>query len=135
MISSVLLAELKRQEGFSPVVYKCTAGFNTIGYGLNLDAGIDEALAEVILKHQVEQVEHEITRRLDWFKNLTSARREVLINMAFNLGIEGLLKFHRTLFLMENSRHDEAAVEMLNSKWAKQVGNRAKYLSEKYKNG
>jgi lysozyme len=134
-VSTTLLAELKRQEGFSRTIYKCPAGFNTIGYGLNLDAGISEGLAEVILKYLINEVEQELIRKLDWFPNLTQARKEVLINMAFNLGIEGLLKFRHTLFLMENSRHEEAAVEMLNSKWASQVGGRARYLSEKYKRG
>jgi lysozyme len=135
MTSSVLLAELKRQEGFSGTVYKCPAGYNTIGYGLNLDAGISEGLASCILNYQIEEVRNELLRRVSFFRNLTQARQEVLINMAFNLGVDGLMKFHRTLFLMENSRHEEAAAEMLNSKWASQVGGRAKYLSEKYKKG
>lgn len=134
-ISTSLLNELKRHEGFSKNVYKCTAGYNTIGYGLNLDAGISEGLAEVILNYQVQEADRVLTKTFGFYTNLTQARKEVLLNMVFNLGLDGLKKFHRTLYLIERSRHEEAAVEMLNSKWAAQVGGRAKYLSEKFKKG
>jgi lysozyme len=48
--------------------------------------------------------------------------------MAYNLGMTGFFKFEKTIAFLEKGDFESAANEMLNSKWANQVGKRAKEL-------
>jgi lysozyme len=131
---SKLIDQLKRHEGLKLKPYLCTARKLSIGYGLNLDAGISEGLADLILKYQVGVVEKHLMKM--WcFNQLDEVRQNVLINMAFNLGISGLLKFSKMIYEVGQGDYNQAAKEMMDSKWAKQVGNRAVELSEQMRSG
>ena len=70
---------------------------------------------------------------LPWWRTLIYERQRVLANMAFNLGIDGLLGFRHTLLAMEQGRYDEAVIGMMGSKWAGQVGDRAVRLAKMMK--
>ena len=83
----------------------------------------------MILAHRVRKIQFELISRLPYWNRLSPIRQDVLINMAYNLGIEGLMKFKVTLSMIEAGRYEEAARQMLQSKWAKQVGKRAIDLS------
>lgn len=135
MISSNGIADLKRHEGFKAKLYIDTTGHRTVGYGFNVDATISEGLADAILRYQTQEKEDELTQRFDWYPNLSVARKDVIVNICFNLGVDGFAKFVNTIYLIAHGRHEEAAVEMLKSTWAKQVGGRANYLSDKFKRG
>jgi lysozyme len=146
-----LIEQLKRHEGFRSKVYKCTAGCNTIGYGYNLDAnplklsnyeihgfninGIDERIAEWLLMRMVEKCHTDLIESITWFETLNEVRQCVLINMAFNLGISGLLQFKNTLEMVRAGDYVLAANAMLKSKWATQVHSRATELAKQMKNG
>jgi lysozyme len=131
-----LKVELVRDEGLRLKPYRCTAGKLTIGVGRNLeDRGISESEAAVLLENDIRQVEADLERRLPFFRSLTDARQRVLVNMGFNLGVPGLLKFENTLKLIEAGKYADAAAAMLDSKWAKQVGARAARLSQMMKEG
>ena len=130
-----LIEQIKRHEGLSLKLYKCTSDKWSIGYGLNLDAGITEELAELILEYQVKCTVSEL-RKLEWFFNIDSvARHDVIVNMAFNLGVAGVCKFHKMINAISLHDYHQAAIEMLDSKWAKQVGNRAIELAEQMRSG
>lgn len=136
MLSEQALELLKLHEGYRDRVYKDTVDKQTIGYGWNIDdTPICREAAEVQLKYQVELAEKEVRKAIDFFGNLTKARQEVLVEMSFNMGIKGLMTFKNTLKLMESSKHEEAAAQMLKSKWAEQVGQRARTLAAKYAKG
>ncbi len=121
---------IKRHEGLKLKPYRCTAGKLTIGYGRNLDdRGITEHEAELLLATDLAQITGELDRYLPWWQSLPQAAKEVLVDMAYNLGTSGLLKFKKTLAALQAKRWKEAAIEMLNSRWAKQVGPRAIELS------
>lgn len=124
------LLDLRRHEGLRLKPYRDTVGVLTIGYGRNLDAnGIRYAEAELMLQNDVEEVLEAVSKALPWFGSLDEDRQAILVNMAFNLGLAGLLGFNNTLAEIEAGRYDEAAARMLESKWATQVGNRAKELA------
>lgn len=124
-----LLDQLKRHEGRSLKPYKCPAGKLTIGYGRNLeDVGISEVEAMVMLRNDIEQCYEELSV-FSWFEDLDQVRQEALINMLFNLGLPTFLKFKKTLKYVAEGKYSQAAAEMLNSKWATQVGDRAKELA------
>lgn len=120
---------LKKHEGFRATPYKCTAGKMTIGYGLNLEEGITEEEAEYLLLGRIKKVEEKLSS-YPWFVMQSKNRRTVLINMAYNLGINGLFKFKK--MIAELNRYDYvcAAKEMMDSRWARQVGSRADELHE-----
>lgn len=131
---SKLIEQLKRHEGFRSKPYKCTEGFTTIGYGFNVDAGISELLAELILKNQVYTIEYELGS-FGWFDSINEARQDVVINMVFNIGKSGFMQFKKMIAAIEHGDFEEAATQMLDSKWAKQVGNRAVELAEQMRVG
>jgi len=126
-----LTEQLVQHEGLRQNPYYCTAGKLTIGVGRNLEAvGISKSEAMFMLENDVIRVMGELDEHLPWWRDLSQTRRHVLLDMAFNLGIFGLLKFRNALTAMQDERWADAAVEMLDSRWAQQVGNRAKTLAK-----
>ena len=126
MDTEQLIADLRRDEGCVLTPYRCSSGKLSIGIGRNLDdVGISDAEADTLLRTDIERVENGLDLHLPWWRRLTEPRQRVLANMAFNLGIHGLLKFGRTLNAIERGNYDEAASHMLASKWAGQVKGRA----------
>lgn len=124
-----LIAMLQRHEGLRLKPYKCTAGKLSIGYGRNLDdMGISEIEAMVMLRHDIEQCYQELSM-FSWFEDLDQVRQEALIDMLFNLGLPTFLEFKKTLKFVAEGKYSQAAEEMLRSKWADQVGDRAKELA------
>ncbi len=118
--------QLVRHEGLRLKPYRCSAGKLTIGVGRNIEeVGITEEEAMTLLSNDISRVIKELERRVPAFANLNEVRRRVLIDMGFNLGIGRLIKFRRMLAALEAGDYAQAAVEMLDSRWARQVGNRA----------
>lgn len=124
----------KAFEGLRLKPYKCTAGKLTIGYGRNLeDVGISQAEADMMFERDFAMAESEVKRlckanQIDW-ENLIEQRFYVLTDMMFNLGYNRLSKFNKFLYALKTGSYTAAADEMLDSVWAKQVGNRATQLS------
>lgn len=121
---------IKRHEELRLKPYHCTAGKLTIGYGRNLDdKGITEEEADRMLHNDILLCSLQLDRDLPWWKHHPENVQMVLMDMCFNLGINGFLEFKRTLGYIRDQKYSAAAVEMLKSKWASQVGARAKELS------
>ena len=136
MMSDDGLAVLRRHEGFKDRPYRDTVGVLTIGYGWNLESDpMAREAAEIQMRMKLESLEALLLSKFDWYPNLSQTRKDVILNMCYNLGIDGFSQFRNTIWLIQNSRFDEAGEEMLKSKWAKQVGNRAIFLSDKMKAG
>lgn len=127
---------LTLHEGKRNKPYKDTVGKTTIGIGRNLDdKGLSDSEVLYLFRNDLQQHSKEVEQAFPWVSGLDPARRAVLIDMCFNLGIGGLSQFKRTLELIRNGEYEKAAVAMLQSKWATQVGNRAKRLSEMMRTG
>tara|TARA_Y100001956_G_C4044829_1_gene152275 strand:+ start:204 stop:620 length:417 start_codon:yes stop_codon:yes gene_type:complete len=130
-----MIEQLKRHEGLELKPYRCTSGKLTIGYGRNLEAkGISKGEAEAMLFSDIAEAEEKLVRA-GFLSGLNDARKAVLINMAFQLGFNGLSKFRNMLAAVQSEQYDLAASEMLDSLWAKQTPNRAKELSEQMLTG
>ena len=126
-----IFEEIKKHEGFRSKVYKCTEGFDTIGYGFAIkDLEIDEDVADLILMKKLHSLLKRILIAFPWFKDVDEIAKGVIVNMCYQLGIRGFSKFKKTIYLLETEQYEEASVEMLDSLWAKQTPNRAKELSE-----
>lgn len=134
-----LARQLRRDEAVVPHAYEDSEGLLTIGVGRLIDkrkgGRLRDDEIEYLLKNDIADVSESLRRRLPWLSKLDEARQGVLLNMAFNLGIDGLLAFRKTLALVESGDYAGASVEMLNSKWARQVKGRATRLSEQMRTG
>jgi len=134
-----LMASLKSHEGFRPTVYDDATGRNlrrgdtlrgvaTIGYGTTV---LSEPQAEWLLASRIAADHETLGRTLSFFDDLPDEAQEVLVEMAYQLGIPGLLKFHNTLAAL--GRHDwpAAAAGMRASRWAEQTPLRAEALTKR----
>ena len=127
---SALIRQIRLHEGERLKPYRCSAGKLTIGVGRNLDdRGITREESAMLLDNDIRLLEVELYRALPWASALDDVRQRVLLDMAFNLGLPGLLQFKRTLEAIRTGQYQQAATMMLDSLWARQVGQRAERLS------
>lgn len=130
-----LINWLKRDEGFAAFPYSCPAGQLTIGYGRNLEKrGITQKEALFLLENDMDDFYRQLLN-LDWFITLPPGVQDALINMTFNLGFIGLLKFKKMIAALENKDYATAAREALDSLWARQVPARAKRVAVQIRAG
>ena len=132
-----LIEQLKRDEGavldangyHKP--YQDSLGIWTIGYGHNCQTNpITDAAANQILVDDIAKAEASVLREWPWAQDLDIPRRNVLINMVFNMGLAKVRGFVNFLECLKQGQYINAAEHMLDSLWAKQVGDRAKRLAE-----
>ena len=132
MNMDALLEQLVEHEGLRLKPYRCTAGKLTIGCGRNLDdRGISKDEALYLLRNDIKKCinDAEAVIGSQVWEGLSEARKRVLVDMRFNLGAGGIRTFKNTLQAIREGRYDDASRGMLNSKWARQVGRRAKTLA------
>jgi len=156
-IKKELIEMLKKHEGFKGKPYFCSAGKKTIGYGRNIDdvgfsteeihflkldnsrdfdiEPLSVTEAEFLLYNDIVAAINECKKLDIDFEKLDSVRQDVITDMMFNLGYHRLTKFKKTLRYVKGRLFHYAAVEMLDSKWARQVKSRAVELSNMMKIG
>lgn len=135
MDSQKLAAMLIEEEGLRLKVYMDTAGVPTIGVGRNLrDKGITKDEALKMLQDDIADVLVALPSLAGWYR-LDHVRQLVLADMAFNLGVHGLLEFKDMLSAVWHGDWEAATQEMLTSRWAHQVGRRAHRLAEMMRTG
>ncbi len=131
-----LKARLSLDEGRRKKPYQCSAGKLTIGVGRNLeDRGLLDDEIDLLLSNDIRDSIGDCHRLVRSFDQLSDVRQEVLVNMMFNLGYARLAGFKKFLGALSRSDWTEAANQMLDSKWADQVGNRADRLAKAMRTG
>lgn len=134
--TEALAQTLMADEGFRGVPYLDLGGTLTIGFGRNLIAKpLTRLQASRILFDDINDTLSALDSRLSWWRDLDDVRQMVVANMAFNLGISGLLGFPLMLTALKAKDYETAAREMCNSTWAHQVGARALRLSNEMRTG
>ena len=135
MTTPQLVSDLQRDEGLRLSAYPDPLSGGepyTIGYGHTGGVHVSEVWtqeeAETTLLQDIAVAEQSLDRSLPWWRELDDVRQDALCNMCFNLGISRLLGFHNMLVDLQANDYDGAASEMLDSKWAVQVGARAQRL-------
>jgi lysozyme len=117
--------KIRFEEGFEPKLYRCTEDKLTIGIGFNLDAiEMPERIAMMWLDHILDGIIRDLEQEL-WYRDLSENRRVVILDMAYQLGINGMLRFQKMIYALRWERWGEAANELLDSRYAKQTPNRA----------
>lgn len=130
------IEQLVLHEGFELHPYVDTVGKVTIGVGRNLtDRGISKEEALLLLENDVELHKEELEAAFPIVTQLDGVRYYVLLDMAFNMGIPRLSKFVKMWAAIESKNYFRAADEMLDSKWARQVGQRARTLATQMETG
>jgi len=126
-----LLDNIKESEGFRSTVYKCTAGHDTIGYGFAIkDLYLTKKDCDMLLERKIAELKIRVNNKFPFVSDLPQAVQDVVVEMCYQLGVTGVSKFSLTLKHLENKDFENAAIEMLDSRWAKQTPNRAKKLSD-----
>lgn len=121
---------ITRHEGERLKLYVDTRGFRSIGIGRNLDGkGITHDEAMYLLRNDIKVCQSELLEHLPWTANLDDLRREILVEMCFQLGLGGLLGFQNTLKHIQAGEWDAAADGMLASAWHSQTPGRAEELA------
>lgn len=127
---------LKLHEGWSAKPYKCSAGALTVGWGHNLDAkGIKPEVGDLLLRLDILDAIADARALVPNFDEHDAVRQAVILDMSFNLGRDRLAKFERTLASFVAKNYTRTAEQMLESKWATQVGRRATRLAEMMRTG
>ena len=149
---SHFLDKLIEHEGLVLTVYQDTLGIDTIGIGRNLkdrgiskeeldyldipnmeviyEHGISEADARYLALNDITIVENELCRVHSCVEELDGVRQLILMDMAFNMGVPRLCKFKKMWNAIHEQNFEAASLEMMDSRWARQVGGRAKKLSD-----
>lgn len=129
MDREALKSDLIRDEGVVLYAYEDHLGYQTIGCGRLIDrrrgGGITMDEAMHLLGNDIERVEAELDRRISWWRGLSASRQRALANMAFQLGVNGLLGFRKMLAALRAGDYEKAASEALDSAWAAQTPQRA----------
>lgn len=134
-MDKTLIESVKLHEGLRLKAYQDTEGVWTIGYGRNLqELEISKEQAEAWLIQDLLQAAVQV-RRFKEYNDLSENRKNVLIEMCYNLGPNRLSGFKKMFEALGEGDYDKAAAEMLDSKWAKQVGNRAIRLANRMRAG
>ena len=135
-VTTALKNRLLKHEGLCLKPYRCSAGKLTIGIGRNLDdVGLSQNEAFYLLENDLKACENLCRDTFSWFETLNLIRQGVVIEMVFNLGINGFLGFKRMIKALIIRDYGGASDEMLNSRWAEQVGRRATVLSTLMRTG
>lgn len=130
---------IEKQEGRKRSLYKDSEGYWSIGVGFLVDpaagGGLHDNEIDFIRDNRIKLATKALITRLPWTIKLNEARFFVLLSMAYQMGMDGLLAFKKALEAAENEHWATARVEMLDSKWAKQTPDRARVMAYQMETG
>ena len=129
-----LIDNIKKSEGFRSKVYKCTEGYDTIGYGFAIkDLVLSEDICDMILERKLAELKLRVHHQFPFLEDCPEEVQDVIIEMCYQIGVIGVSKFSKTIDHIMRKDYRSASSEMLLSKWARQTPNRAKKLSDQMK--
>ncbi len=131
--------DLRREEGYRRFSYLDHLGYTTVGVGRcvheGVGYGIDEEEAMYLLTRDIERCAVECERSLPCWSSLSGNVREAIIQLVFQMGLPNYLKFKKHLAALEAGDFELAAIELLDSKFAKQTPSRAERMAERIRSG
>ena len=128
-----LKIDLENDEGRVAYAYKDSMGHLTIGVGHLIDkcqgGSLPDHIIDMLLEHDIEVAMQELDREAPWWRNLPEGPKRGLVNMAFNLGWPRLSGFVNMLAALKERRWADASAEVMDSRYAVQVGPRAERVA------
>lgn len=134
---SKLSDQLRIHEGVRSHFYRCTSGLATIGVGRCIEQGslgLSDDEIDYLLENDIKRCKQELIA-FSWFMDLDAVRQDAMVNLCFNLGFSRLSLFTNALAAMAEANYDRAAMEFLDSKWARQVGKRSEDVAHMIRTG
>lgn len=134
---SKLSDQLRIHEGVRSHFYRCTSGLATIGVGRCIEEGslgLSDDEIDYLLENDIKRCKQELIA-FSWFMDLDAVRQDAMVNLCFNLGFSRLSLFTNALAAMAEANYDLAAMEFLDSKWARQVGKRSEDVAHMIRTG
>jgi lysozyme len=137
-------AEIRRDEGVRYTLYYDTLGIPSTGVGHNLRASplpagwtypLTDAQVDQLLNGDLQTTFSGLDANIPWWRGLDEVRQRVITNMAFNMGVSGLMTFHNMLGALQSGSYAVAASDMQASTWYRQVEQRAVRLCEAMETG
>ena len=129
-----LIEDIKFEEGYRQFPYRCTAGKLSVGYGFNLDdVGFTKDECDLILNYRIRKIQGQVKSTL-YDLDAPEEVWEILYHLAYQLGLNGLLKFKKMIKALYDMDYETAADEGLDSLWYKQTPNRANRLMKQLRN-
>lgn len=132
-----LLARVKQFEGYRRHAYRCSLGHLTIGYGTMIEEGghgVPSFVAELLLRDYLQTIETRLKVH-DWFGELSTPRQHCILEMAYQMGVEGVLGFENMIEALKGGDWIKAEAEALQSLWARQTPARAKDVAARLNAG
>ena len=136
-MSEDVIDRLKSHEGYRRFAYECSEGRLTIGYGTMIENGghgIPEPIAEALLTDYVNVIYAQMSK-YRWFTDLNQARQECIVEMCYQLGVEGVSEFKNMISSLKAEIWLGAAEHALDSLWAKQTPARAAEIARRLAEG
>jgi lysozyme len=134
-----LAQQLRQEENAVPHAYQDHLGFWTIGVGRLIDrrkgGGLSPEEIDLLLDNDIRRCSAEVFRALPWAQDLNEARQAVLIGMAFQMGLSGLLGFRNALAHAKAGRFSQATAALLDRQWAQQTPGRAARMARQMETG
>lgn len=131
---NIVKERLKEWEGCVLKAYECPNGYTSIGIGRNLDTtGITEEEALLLLDNDIVECFRALDKQWEIWRTFPERAQMIVLDLVFNMGINTWMSFRKTRAYMELGEWEKAGDELLNSKYAKQVGRRAIFNSEELK--
>lgn len=132
MTREELIAMLRRHEGVEPFGYYCSENKLTVGVGRNIDPeggiGLSPDEIDYLLNNDIDRTIEDL-QKFDWWENLNPTQQAAMVDFHFNVGGTTFRKFKNMLAALSDGDYIEAAKELLDSRYAKQVGQRAKTIA------
>lgn len=122
---TLLIEDLKRDEGYEPFAYDDDTGVKvsaphgnlTIGYGTNLSIGLTQQEATILLVYRLNRAIEQIQTHYHWFDTLSDARKRAVANMMYTLGMSKFVGFVNFIAAMEGGNYGAASEQIVDSKW------------------
>lgn len=138
-VKTKAIESTRDKEGWRPYGYYDTLGILSLGYGFNIDkvsgTGIPREIGEAWLAYNINKAAAALIFNFPWMDKFSPNRQQALLEMYYQLGLPKLLKFKKMLSALERYDFRDAALECLDSTWAKQTPARAAHVANLLKNG
>ena len=138
-LERILFPHIEKEEGFRPCAYKDHLGYWTIGFGTLIDerkgGGITKEQGWCLVRDHLRNIYTSLDQRVSWWRELNDVRKVVLVSMAYQMGIHGLMGFKNTLRMIKEEDYAGAADGMRNSLWARQTPVRAERMARAMETG
>ena len=128
-----LIKTLKQEEGFRSHAYDDSRGVLSIGYGTNIGEGITRAEAEYLLRERLMQTWADLRKAWPAISTLPTSVQFAVLDMAYQLGVHGVLGFHKMLAALAGGDYNTAAKEADLSRWAIETPDRARRVVRVFK--